>query len=365
MGQGFSNSICPSEDPKAPKSIMIFSVESDSILPVTAAYFFRNLPSFYTKTVLLVEPPPAPSQRTAEYMYPKMSYKETVRSINEIYKISPTLMKNLKIWIFTPSTQRAEEKNNVMNLIQNMNFENFASTVDLAPSSIFTEQESTLPKSISDAIKKSKPSPKKTDILYLPTKQYTNLLSLDTNSLPLYSPTGSPKTAKPYRDSCDFIVDGLYISGEKSSSDLPLLLRLGITHIVNMNASSSPVYFPEEFTYYSVHLADSVFESLDDEFWSAVAFTNDAIKNGGKVLIHCRKGISRSAALCLAYLIQYRNMNYETAMKLLRKARPCIDINKGFAHQIESRTRAGTPTLRPPSSNEFQKPQQEKKEKNV
>ena len=193
-----------------------------------------------------------------------------------------------------------------MNQIKTIKFENYSTTIDLTPTSIFTESANLLPKTIGEAIKKTPRSPKKTDILYFPpVKKYVPLLALDTNALPVYSPTASPKTAKPVRDSCDFIVDGLYISGEKSASDLPLLLRLGITHIVNMNASSSPLYFPEEFTYYSVHLADSVFENLDDEFWSAVAFTNEAIKNGGKVLIHCRKGISRSAALCLAYLIQY------------------------------------------------------------
>ena len=353
MGQGFSNDICVTSDPNAPKSIMIFAADSDSILPVTAAYFFRNMPQFFEKTVVLIEPSPHPSQRVADYMYPKMSYKETVRKIIDVYKISPTMIKNLKIWIFSPSMQSADEKSHVMNLIKTTKFENFSTTVDLVPSSIFTEHSSLLPKSICEAIKKTPKSPKKTDVLYLPShKQYAPLLPLDTNALPVYSPTASPRTAKPSRDTCDCIVDGLYISGEKSSSDLPLLLKLGITHIVNMNASSSPLYFPEEFTYYSVHLTDSVFENLDDEFWSAVAFTNEAIKNGGKVLIHCRKGISRSAALCLAYLIQYKNMTFSAAMEVLRRARPCIDINKGFAHQIETRTRAGTPTLRP-SSSEF------------
>ena len=338
MGQGFSNDICISDSPTSAKSLMMFAVEGSEVNPVPSACFFRNISQFFDKTVILIEPTPSPPQRTAEYMYPKMSCKETVRTINEIFKITPTVSKNLKVWIFSPSTQVPSEKSRIMTIIKKTNFEQFSSRVDFSPSSLFTESSELLPKSVSEAIKRNPRTPRKTDVLLLtPSKGYRPLIYLDDNFIPAYSPTGSPKTTKIYRDTCDLIVEGLFISGEKISSDLPQLLANGITHIVNVNASSSPLYFPEEFTYFSVHLEDSVFENLNDEFWAGVAFTDDAIKKGGKVLIHCRMGISRSAAMCLAYLVERRHMKIPDAMELIRKARPCVNINKGFLQQIEAR----------------------------
>tara|TARA_Y100000389_G_C17322158_1_gene443663 strand:+ start:210 stop:683 length:474 start_codon:yes stop_codon:yes gene_type:complete len=42
-----------------------------------------------------------------------------------------------------------------------------------------------------------------------------------------------------------------------------------------------------------------------------------------KILIHCRAGMQRSAAVLAAYLIKYNNMSLDTSINTIREYRPC------------------------------------------
>ena len=70
-------------------------------------------------------------------------------------------------------------------------------------------------------------------------------------------------------------------------------------------------------------------------------FINSAMENEGRVLIHCRAGISRSATLLIAYLIdksaEFRG-EHATDLKAVLKAvvteRPIVLPNPGFRGQL-------------------------------
>ena len=47
---------------------------------------------------------------------------------------------------------------------------------------------------------------------------------------------------------------------------------------------------------------------------SATKFINDAILAGGVVLVHCTQGVSRSAAIVVSYLMQYKAMDITDAI---------------------------------------------------
>lgn len=60
----------------------------------------------------------------------------------------------------------------------------------------------------------------------------------------------------------------------------------------------------------------------------------DAIHGGGCVLVHCFAGVSRSATIVIAYLMQEFGMGYTEATQYVRKQRYFINPNEGFKKQL-------------------------------
>lgn len=346
MGQGFSNDIAVEDPAGAQRTLTIFTIADGVLSPIPAVSFFRNTTAFFNDPIIVMEPPILEIPRRGEYIYPKVSYMETVRQLNQYFRTSViNTADNIKIWIFTPISQDTDERNEMMHIVKSINFQIYSTNVSIAVESIF--QESVLPKSISEAFKRAPAAARTRELLNFTGLRHAPIkLSLDTNPQESYTPPSSPLLGtNVFKDTVDQVIDGLYISGEMCSGDLKLLQNLRITHIVNMNAKQSPINFPDKFIYCNVHIVDSVFETLNDEFWDAVIFTDDALKAGGKVLVHCRKGISRSAALCFAYLIRHRGYQTDDAIKVIQKARPKVSINDGFMKQILEYHRRSPPKV--------------------
>ncbi|VDQ03986.1 unnamed protein product [Trichobilharzia regenti] len=57
-------------------------------------------------------------------------------------------------------------------------------------------------------------------------------------------------------------------------------------------------------------------------------------RRGGKTLVHCMAGVSRSSTLILAYLMRHTNMSLADAYQHVRSIRPCIQPNPGFWRQL-------------------------------
>ncbi|KAF2896227.1 hypothetical protein ILUMI_09948, partial [Ignelater luminosus] len=56
--------------------------------------------------------------------------------------------------------------------------------------------------------------------------------------------------------------------------------------------------------------------------------------SGGKTLLHCIAGVSRSAALCIAYLMKYHRFSLLDAYNYVKLKRPIIRPNCGFFRQL-------------------------------
>lgn len=67
--------------------------------------------------------------------------------------------------------------------------------------------------------------------------------------------------------------------------------------------------------------------------------TNEIIERvheqNGRILVHCNAGVSRSASVCIAYLMLHRNMNFSTAYSHVKSKRECIRPNEGFLKQLK------------------------------
>lgn len=63
-------------------------------------------------------------------------------------------------------------------------------------------------------------------------------------------------------------------------------------------------------------------------------FIDECLSNNGKVLVHGGAGISRSAALVIAYLMDVTGCSSTEAIKFVQKKRFCIFPNEGFRQQL-------------------------------
>ena len=63
-------------------------------------------------------------------------------------------------------------------------------------------------------------------------------------------------------------------------------------------------------------------------------FMKNAFLEGGRVLVHCHAGISRSATTVISYLMKEHGMALNPATQLVRSRRWFINPNPGFVKQL-------------------------------
>ncbi len=60
----------------------------------------------------------------------------------------------------------------------------------------------------------------------------------------------------------------------------------------------------------------------------------DAQQHGGRVLVHCSQGVSRSVTLVIAYLMWRHGQCFEEAFAAVKAARGVANPNIGFVCQV-------------------------------
>uniref|UniRef100_A0A6B2LPS1 Protein-serine/threonine phosphatase n=1 Tax=Arcella intermedia TaxID=1963864 RepID=A0A6B2LPS1_9EUKA len=89
-------------------------------------------------------------------------------------------------------------------------------------------------------------------------------------------------------------------------------------------------FYPGQFTYKTIRVADV--EEAVLPLAECVEFIEEVLKMGGKVLVHCIEGRSRSGAILVAYHVK-KGMSVQKALDFVRKKR-FASPNTGFMKQI-------------------------------
>nr|CAD7201136.1 unnamed protein product [Timema douglasi]CAD7260729.1 unnamed protein product [Timema shepardi]CAD7403219.1 unnamed protein product [Timema poppensis] len=112
--------------------------------------------------------------------------------------------------------------------------------------------------------------------------------------------------------------------------------ELGVTCLVNAAAELPDPPLPKGhvISYIKVAINDRPSVDLNEHLHSVADIIEKVRRQGGHTLVHCVAGISRSAALCLAYLVKHKQMPLRKAFSYLRTCRPCIRPNSGFFNQL-------------------------------
>ena len=143
----------------------------------------------------------------------------------------------------------------------------------------------------------------------------------------------------------------LYLSNMRAASDASALQRCGITCVIN--ASETRTHTPPGVDYLHVPVADSPSTPLCDHFHRVADKIDEVCREEGRALVHCNAGVSRSAALCMAYLMKHRGQTLLQAHGWVKACRPVVRPNVGFWKQLiafEAELRGGRTTVRMVSS---------------
>ncbi|XP_026884463.2 dual specificity protein phosphatase 18 [Electrophorus electricus] len=129
------------------------------------------------------------------------------------------------------------------------------------------------------------------------------------------------------------ITDYLYIGNSRTAKDSSVISHFKINCIINATEDVIKVCTPS-VEYVRVPVTDSPETQLGEHFDTVADKIHKVRTECGCVLVHCKAGVSRSAALCLAYLMKYRSLSLVEAHRLLKARRPIIRPNSGFWQQL-------------------------------
>jgi protein-tyrosine phosphatase len=129
------------------------------------------------------------------------------------------------------------------------------------------------------------------------------------------------------------IIDGIYLGSINSAYDLEQLKKRGITHLLSV-ISGFDAPFPNEFKYLVINALDTENTNLFKIFDETNKFIENAIQSGGKVLVHCKAGRSRSVSILCAYIISTFGMPVDEALNSIKNKRDILEPNDGFVKQL-------------------------------
>ena len=134
------------------------------------------------------------------------------------------------------------------------------------------------------------------------------------------------------------ILPWLFISSQDVAADLNILRDNNISHILNVgwgldiNRGND-----SDITEKKVEILDDPGQNIDDALEDCFKYLEECRESGSNVLVHCNAGVSRSAAVVIGYLMQFRQFSYDQAHHHVKTRRPCIRPNDGFVTQLKKR----------------------------
>lgn len=130
------------------------------------------------------------------------------------------------------------------------------------------------------------------------------------------------------------IEPNLYLGDMVDSQNKTLLLKLGVTHILNM-AGEAQCYHPNTFTYKHIPASDHEGFDLYKHLHECADFISVGQRSGGAVFVHCAYGVSRGSSAVISFLIKYRRNSYQEAVSKVQTKRTNASPNLGFVRQLK------------------------------
>lgn len=118
------------------------------------------------------------------------------------------------------------------------------------------------------------------------------------------------------------------------------LKEKGITHIMCFIDQAEARLFKtdtlmQHFEFQQYIVNDTILQNLIQHFPNVFKEINRVLDLGGKVVLCCNGGMSRSPAFVIAYLMERFNLDANQAYHCVQARRLCINPNDGFKCQLK------------------------------
>lgn len=126
----------------------------------------------------------------------------------------------------------------------------------------------------------------------------------------------------------DEIIPGLYVGSQHVTQVLPSDVSL----VISCRSNPKRPAMPKSIDWKVISVADNGSADITqyfDEVYTAI----EGATTG--VLIHCKRGISRSPSFIIAYLMKKFDVPYEAALRYVCKKHPACNPNHSFEHQLQ------------------------------
>ncbi|XP_022915012.1 dual specificity protein phosphatase 3 [Onthophagus taurus] len=151
----------------------------------------------------------------------------------------------------------------------------------------------------------------------------------------------NPITSVSNIHSVNKIDKGLYLGDKYAAKDRKFLVNNGFTHVLNCaegadeyQVNTNEMYYKHfGIKYMGIPGHDRPSWDISVYFERAARFIESAIASGGRVLVHCVVGISRSATIVIAYMMICKQMDAATALNYVFNQRR-VWPNAGFLHHL-------------------------------
>ncbi|TNN62154.1 Dual specificity protein phosphatase 5 [Liparis tanakae] len=142
------------------------------------------------------------------------------------------------------------------------------------------------------------------------------------------SGTETEKRGKPVE-----ILPFLYLGSAYHASRQDYLSDLHITALLNVSRRDQQ---PAKglYDYKWIPVEDSHMADISSHFQEAIDFIDHVKQSGGKVLVHCEAGISRSPTICMAYIMRTQQLRLDEAFDIIKQRRAVISPNFSFMGQL-------------------------------
>lgn len=144
-----------------------------------------------------------------------------------------------------------------------------------------------------------------------------------------------------FESNANQITDRIWLGSEDAAhSDLEILEKHGIKFILVAGFGIAALHEKNEdstIIYKKLKAIDLAAYDITKDVITGIKFIEECLGGNeeGNILVHCASGKSRSASICIGYLMWKQNISFEDAKYAVKQKRGIIAPNAGFERQLK------------------------------